>query len=105
MERNLNLSNYLNKLLSFCHKGGPRIKKPMMAADPAAIKTALAPTSFPTFANSCCSGLAKSTTASRAVLINSAVQTIAIAMMIIAQSWASKPNQMDTRITAILTMA
>ena len=34
-----------------------------------ASKTAAAPTSLPTFARGCCCGLARSTTASRAVLI------------------------------------
>lgn len=81
------------------------IIKPINAADPAAIKTALAPTSLLILANSCCSGLARSTIASSAVLMNSAVQTMAIAMMINAQSYRFKPNHSDTPITAMLTTA
>jgi len=79
--------------------------KPISAAEPAAINTELAPTSLLILANSCCSGLVRSTMASRAVLMNSAVHTMAMEMIIRAQSYLFKPNQMEIPITQMLTIA
>src|ERR1700690_2562700 len=78
----------LKKILNLSHNGGPKIKTPINIAASAEISTAAAPTSFPTFARGCFSGLAKSTTASIAVLMNSAVKTMAIVRISTAQSRA-----------------
>lgn len=59
---------------------------PITTADVAAINTAAAPTSFPARARGCNSGLAKSTTISRAVFKNSAIHTIEIVVNNTAQS-------------------
>ena len=82
------ISNYyFTKVVSiFSKSGGPRISKPTRIDVSAAINTAAAPTSLPTFANGCCCGLARSTTASKAVLMNSAVQTSAMVNSSAAQS-------------------
>jgi hypothetical protein len=66
---------------------------PMMTADIAVINTAAAPTSLPTLASGWRLGLAKSTTASRAVLRNSAVQTKAMVRISKAHSGLERPNQ------------
>lgn len=71
----------------------------------AAISTAAAPTSLPTFAREWCCGLARSTTASKAVLMNSAVQTSAMVSNNTAQSRIGKRNQKATSTTSVVTIA
>jgi hypothetical protein len=78
---------------------------PVTTAEMAAINTAAAPTSFPARARGCKSGLAKSTTISRAVLRNSAVHTIAIVVDKIAQSRRGKRNQKLRIITTMVATA
>jgi len=78
---------------------------PITTADVAAINTAAAPTSFPARARGCNSGLAKSTTISRAVFRNSAVQTIAIVVDKTAQSRKGNPNHKPRIITVIVAIA
>jgi hypothetical protein len=80
--------------------GGPRIIKPMMTDEKAEIRTAAAPTSFPTFARGCIWGLARSTTASKAVLTNSAVQTPPMVKIRIAH-WVSGKLSQAARNTTI----
>jgi hypothetical protein len=62
------------------------MKSPIRTAMSAAMSTAAAPTSLPTRASGCISGLAKSTSASRAVLTNSAVHTSPMAKKSVAQA-------------------
>ena len=71
---------------NFCIKGGPRIISPTAIATTAAIKTAAAPTSLAILASGWRSGLAISRIVSKAVFRNSAIQTIPITNIIIAQS-------------------
>jgi hypothetical protein len=95
------LFGYLNTIFSFSKKGGPNIRIPIKIDVSAEIKTAAAPTSLPTFASGCCWGLARSTTASRAVLMNSAVHTNAIVSIKTAQSLVDKCNHNANKIARV----
>lgn len=77
----------------------------MITADAAVINTAAAPTSFPTFARGWRWGLARSTTASKAVFKNSAVHTEEMVNSKTAQSRSDKPNQIAIDTTQIVAMA
>jgi len=95
----------ISKDSTFSQSGGPMMRIPISTDDPAAIKTAAAPTSLPILASSCCSGLARSTTASRAVLRNSAAHTSATDRIITAQSRGRRRSHNPRRITMILARA
>ena len=86
-------------------KGGPRMNKPMITAEAAAINTLAAPTSFPARARGCKSGLARSTTISSAVLRNSAIQTMAMVTIKIAQSRKTSSSQKAIKITTTVATA
>lgn len=84
----------------FSKSGGARINNPTKTEAMAETKTAAAPTSLPIFASGCLFGLARSTTASIAVLINSAMNTNAIVKISIAHSVNEISNQIPTTNTA-----
>ena len=85
--------------------GGPSINSPTTTEAAAAIKTAAAPTSLPTFARGCWFGLARSTTASSALFKNSAVQTVLMATNRTAQSRVGNFSMYAIRMTRMVTTA
>jgi len=86
-------------------RGGPRIRSPIKTAEKAEIRTAAAPTSLPRMANGCCCGLARSTTASKALFRNSANQTRLMAMSRIAHSTICISRKNPRKTTRIVTTA